>query len=302
VCLSPVTDRTSAALRHAERLQDRQDPGLAEMTRNAEELFTFDARTLTALHSPLRVHRGSVHVWAFGLECPAACLDLCRSWLSAVECERAERLVFPQDRNRYIVAHGVLRRLLSLYCDSTPESLRFIAAASGKPALQPVNGSAPAIAFNLTHSHARALIGVSAGLELGVDLEMLASNVETLSISRGYFFGSEREAIERAPSALRDTTFFRYWVAKEAVLKAEGIGLGFPLDRFRVDFLPGETAARIETLDPAILAGDWTVRMLPCESGWLGAVAARGSDWNLRLERPPEVNDRTEVVTVRADL
>jgi len=178
-----------------------------------------------------------------------------------------------------------LRRLLSLYCDSAPEALRFIAAVNGKPALQPVAGAAP-ISFNLTHSHARALVGVSTGRQLGIDLEMLTPNTDTLSISRKYFFGSEREAIERAPSPLRDSTFFRYWVAKEAVLKAEGIGLGFPLDRFRVDFLPGDVAARIETLDPAALSGDWTVRMLPCESGWLAAVAARGTDWHLRLERP----------------
>ncbi|MGH8211472.1 MAG: 4'-phosphopantetheinyl transferase family protein, partial [Steroidobacteraceae bacterium] len=236
------------------------------MTRTSEELFTCDARELTALRRPLRTEQNSVHVWAFELECPSECIELCRSWLSAAECDQADRLVFPQDRNRYTIAHGVLRRLLSLYCDSAPESLRFTSPASGKPALQPLNGVAPAISFNLTHSHARALIGVSASLELGIDLEMLAANTEVLSISRRYFFGSEREAIEGAPSALRDKTFFRYWVAKEAVLKAAGMGLGFPLDRFRVDFLPGGAAARIETLDPAVLAGDWTVRMLPCES------------------------------------
>jgi 4'-phosphopantetheinyl transferase len=256
------------------------------MTRPAEELVTFDARELVSLRTPLRAERHSVHVWAFGLECSPDCIELCHGWLSAAECERADRFVFARDRDRYIVAHGVLRRLLSLYCDSAPESLRFIAAASGKPALQPVADGAPELCFNLTHSHDRALIGVSAGLELGVDLERLTLNTDTLSISRRYFFGSEREAIERAPSPLRDKTFFRYWVAKEAVLKAEGIGLGFPLDRFRVDFLPGEAAARIETLDPAALAGDWTVKMLPCESGWLGAVAARGTDWHLQLERP----------------
>ncbi len=146
--------------------------------------------------------------------------------------------------------------------------------------------STPTVAFNLTHSETRGALGVSSGFALGVDLELLRPNIEALSISQNYFFGSERAAIESAPAALRAPTFFRYWVAKEAVLKAEGIGLGFPLDKFRVDFLPDETHACIETSDPAALAGDWTVRMLPCEAGWLGAVAARGSGWKLRLERP----------------
>jgi 4'-phosphopantetheinyl transferase len=252
----------------------------------AEQLFTFDANALIALNTALRVEPDTVHVWAFTLEAPPECVEVCRSWLSDSERERADRFVFERHRVRHTVAHGVLRRLLSLYCNSTPESLQFAATRTGKPALQPGSGAAPAIAFNLTHSETRGALGVSSGLPLGIDLEQLRTNIEALSISSNYFFGAERLAIESAPAALREATFFRYWVAKEAVLKAEGIGLGFPLDRFRVDFLPGEATARIETLDPAALAGDWTVRMLPCEPGWLGAVAARGSNWKLRLERP----------------
>jgi 4'-phosphopantetheinyl transferase len=165
-----------------------------------------------------------------------------------------------------------------------PESLQFVAGAAGKPVLQTA-AAEPPLRFNLTHSDDRALLAVSRNLELGVDLERVRSNIEALSISRHYFFGSERAAIEAAPSSERDTVFFRYWVAKEAVLKAQGIGLGFPLDRFRIDFLPPPAdTARIESFDPVNLQPDWTVRMLPCESGWLGAVAAPGADWVIRLE------------------
>lgn len=260
------------------------------MARTVEQLFTHDAEMLTASSTPLHIEPNTVHVWAFTLEGPSECVELCRSWLSNSERERADRFVFERHRVRYSVAHGVLRRLLGLYCDTAPELLQFSADEAGKPSLQPgTRGAGPAIAFNLTHSETRGALGVSSGLPLGIDLEQLRTNIEALSISSNYFFGSERQAIESAPAALRDATFFRYWVAKEAVLKAQGIGLGFPLDRFRVDFLPGEAAARIETLDPAALAGDWTVRMLPCEPGWLGAVAARGSHWKLRLERPLQV-------------
>jgi 4'-phosphopantetheinyl transferase len=120
-------------------------------------------------------------------------------------------------------------------------------------------------------------------LELGVDLERVRSNIEALAISRHYFFGAERAAIESAAPELIEQAFFRYWVAKEAVLKAQGIGLGFPLDRFRVDFLPGGDRATIETLDPERLEAGWTIRMLSCEPGWLGAVAARGDRWKIAL-------------------
>jgi 4'-phosphopantetheinyl transferase len=250
-----------------------------------ERLFVSEAEALTGLHEPLRTAPDTVHVWAFTLDGSHRCLELCRGWLSDDERERADRFMFAHHRSRYTVAHGVLRRLLSLYCDAAPEALQFATAAAGKPALRAGTAGAGRLAFNLTHSETRGAIGVSEGIALGIDLEQLRSDIEVSSISGNYFFGAESEAIEHAVPALRDNTFFRYWVAKEAVLKAQGIGLGFPLDRFRVDFLPGGGAARIETLDPARLDPDWTVRMLPCETGWLGAVAARGIDWSVKLER-----------------
>jgi len=262
------------------------DPPAATLS-SAEPLVAAAPETLLALPAPLVTEPDTVHVWSFALEGPSELVERCRVSLSAEERHRADRFVFARDRVRYTIAHAVLRTLLSRYCGEPPEALRFSAAAAGKPALQ-TSTREPPLHFNLTHSEDRALLAVSDRRELGVDLEHVRTNVDALAISRHYFFGSERAAIEAASSAERDTVFFRYWVAKEAVLKAQGIGLGFPLDRFRVDFLPGGEAARIETFDPVALEPDWTVRMLPCESGWLGAVAARGTDWVVRLRTPRE--------------
>jgi 4'-phosphopantetheinyl transferase len=240
--------------------------------------------TLLAQSGHAALQPNTVHVWAFALDGPEPFVALCRSVLSDEERHRADRFVFDRDRVHYTVAHAVLRHLLSRYRDQSPESLRFSTTPTGKPALWAGSEPTPPICFNLSHSEDRAMLGVSAGRELGVDLERVRSNIEALAISRHYFFGSERAAIESAPPDVRDNVFFRYWVAKEAVLKAQGIGLGFPLDRFRVEFLQDGDRARIETLDPDKLDGAWTVRMLPGETGWPAAVAARGEDWDIAIE------------------
>jgi 4'-phosphopantetheinyl transferase len=231
--------------------------------------------TLLALPATQALEPDTVHLWCFTLQGSPHLIERGRAVLSTEERQRADRFVFDRDRIRFTIAHAVLRHLLSLYCNEPAESLRFNSAAAGKPSL----AFTPSLHFNLSHSEDRALLGVSLHHELGVDLEKVRPNIEALSISRHYFFGSERAAIEAATPSERDTLFFRYWVAKEAVLKAQGIGLGFPLDRFRVDFLPDGPTARIETFDPDALEPGWIVRMLPCEPGWLGAVAARGTDW-----------------------
>jgi 4'-phosphopantetheinyl transferase len=259
-----------------------------------EPMVTLDPEVLLALPAPLLLEPHTVHVWAFTLEGSAALTEACRDVLSPAERQRVDRFVFARDRTHHTIAHGVLRHLLSRYCGIAPRSLRFETTASGKPSLQEhaqgpdalarAGATSSSLQFNLTHSEDRALLGVSDGCELGIDLERVRSNLEALDISRHYFFGSEREAIENALSVMRDRTFFRYWVAKEAVLKAQGVGLGFPLDRFCIHFHSAGDTAHIETLDPAVLERDWTVRMLPCEAGWAAAVAARGSDWRVKIE------------------
>lgn len=256
-----------------------------------EPLATLDPEVLLTLTAPLALEADTVHVWAFSLEGTSSVVEACRQVLTAEERQRADRFVFDHDRRHHIIAHGVLRHVLSRYCGDSPDSLRFATTGSGKPSIrgralgQTAAASAPAssLQFNLTHSDDRALLGVSAGRELGVDLERVRSNVETVDISRHYFFGAEREAIESAVSVMRDMTFFRYWVAKEAVLKAQGVGLGFPLDRFCIHFHPDADTAHIETLDPAVLEPEWTVRMLTCDAGWAAAVAARGNDWQVKV-------------------
>jgi 4'-phosphopantetheinyl transferase len=248
-------------------------------------VVVLDPAALLALSGPLRLEHSRVHVWAFSLEGAPPVLEQCRQYLSPVERQRADRFVFPRDRMHHTVAHGIMRHLLGAYCNAPPESLEFDVSAAGKPRLRVRSSPTDPLQFNLTHSDDRAVLGVSDGRELGVDLEKIRS-IEAVEISRRFFFGSEREAIESAAAQRRESTFYRYWVAKEAVLKAQGIGLGFPLDQFRVEFLPDGDTARIETLDPSRLESAWTVRMLPCETGWLGAVAARGADWDVKPEGP----------------
>lgn len=248
-----------------------------------------DPQKLLARQDVRSVRPDTVQVWAFVLEGPPEFVARCRSLLSPEEQHRADRFVFERDRIRHTVAHALLRHLLSCYCSSdssvSPESLRFSTTHAGKPSLQ---FPATPLQFNLTHSEDRALLAVSSGFALGVDIEKVRTNIEALAISQHYFFGSERDDIARASDAARAETFFRYWVAKEAVLKAQGIGLGFPLDRFRVAFeAAGQdqtNSATVETLDPERLAPGWRVKLLPCEAGWLAAVAAAGTAWKIELQ------------------
>jgi 4'-phosphopantetheinyl transferase len=240
-----------------------------------------DPQRLIEAHGRLRAQPGQIHVWAFDLSASPHCLDFCGGQLSPGEQARAQRFVRPSDREEFTVAHGVVRCLLGRYCGVAPTAVEFGSGAAKKPFVRKPETK---VSFNLSHSGGRALLAIGAGQEIGIDLEQLRPEVEALTIGQRYFFGPEFEDIASAPPKARHERFFRYWVAKEAVLKAQGVGLGFPLDRFYVRFDSAGDRGHVVTFDPEQLRDDWTVRMLPCKPGWFAALAAQGDDWNVILK------------------
>ena len=259
------------------------DSASMNVTNARPELTALPPPALAERTGPLKVRPGVVHVWALALEGPEDCIAWCRQRLTDDERARADRFFFERHRNEYVIAHGLLRHLLARYCDTDPLELAFDSGPSGKPILRTQPAGKPPVSFNLSHSHGRALLAVSDGRDVGIDIEWIDRRTDVLALARRYFFGSERREIENAPPHATRETFFRYWVAKEAVLKAQGVGLRFPLSLFEIRFAADGRTATVASSDPSRLSPDWTVRMLTCEPGWMGAVAAAGEDWQVEI-------------------
>lgn len=225
----------------------------------------------------IKLEPKSVHLWGITLDGSAHCLTQCREWLDERERDRSTRLVRAKDREQFVFAHGGLRAVLSRYLGVGPDLVGFDRSKSGKPMLAKELRDPSAITFNLSHAHGRALIAVSQGQEVGVDLEFVRPDIEVAKLSERYFTRSEHRAIMQLPQEQRATRFFRYWVAKEAVLKAQGIGLrgltGCEI-MLGVDGVDTEVQPRLG----AQFTNPLRVRLLPCEKGWEAAVAASRLD------------------------
>ena len=220
----------------------------------------------------------TVHLWGIELDGSPHCRERCARWLDEAEQHRAARLVREGDRQRYVLAHGGLRMVLSRYLGIGPDLLELYRSEGGKPSLTRESRGQPVITFNMSHAHGRALIAVSKGQEVGVDLERIRSDIEVAKLSERFYAPSEHATIIQSAQEQRAARFFRYWVAKEAVLKAQGIGLR-ALNQCEI-FL-GANGVGAEVLVPvgSPLQDNWRVRFLSCGEGWEAAVAARGTDW-----------------------
>ena len=227
-------------------------------------------------HSRLEPH--VIHLWGIELDGSSHCLERCALWLDKEEQHRAGRLVREEDRRRYMFAHGGLRAVLSRYLGVGPGAVELCRNEVGKPFVPRKSQGQSLITFNMSHAQGRALIGVSMGQEVGVDLERIRPGVEVEKLSERYFAPFEHALIMQLTEEQRVPRFFRYWVAKEAVLKAQGIGLQA---LHQCEILLGAEGVDGEVLVPegSQLYNNWRVRLLSCDEGWEAAVAAQGRDW-----------------------
>ena len=233
----------------------------------------FDPSGATLPDDDCRLGPFDVDVWPFSLAVPHADVDAWERELDDEERRSAVRFRMRFDRNAYIVAHAVLRRVLGRYTGVAPRELRFGRAPGGKPLLAGVGSGT--LQFNLAHCSGAALIAVTRVAEVGVDIEAARDNVDPLSIATRFFTDAEHQAIFRAED--RNTAFFRHWVAKEAVVKAVGAGLASPLDAFVVQFEASGDHASVRWIAPCSGHDISRVHLLPTPPGWHAALALRSA-------------------------
>lgn len=228
------------------------------------------------LHS-LTLGADEVHLWHTKLDDQLA--DSLKLILSEDEIFRANRFHFARDRNHFIVARGLLRKLVAAYLGTESADLQFSYGDKGKPSL-PDSGSS--INFNLAHSHCMAIYAFSQGRELGVDIEFVKEELEAEKIAERFFSRREIDALRTVPIELRKQAFFNCWTRKEAYIKARGEGLSMPLDEFDVSLAPGEPAALLNNYREVGEVSRWTMQSVPVAQGYVAALVVEGHDWQLK--------------------
>ncbi len=240
--------------------------------------------TLTLLES-------EVHLFRVNLEQPRWAVNKMSACLSTEEDERADRFHFQRDRRRFTISRGVLRAVIGRYLERSPASIRFSYGEQGKPELAPAMGGTP-LQFNVAHSHELALIAITAGAAVGVDLERIRELDDASAIAERYFSPRESAIFGQLPEDEQEAAFFNCWTRKEAFIKAIGEGLSFPLADFDVAFVPGEPARLLSIQNDAAEARQWSLQALVPWSGYTGAVAVRSrrcrlQQWHWPAEQTP---------------
>jgi len=170
-----------------------------------------------------------IQVFEIALDLAAPLKDSDQALLSKEEATRALRFHRHDDKVRFVSARAALRRLLSSRLGCYPERLRFAFNKHGKPRLDVACSADPAPYFNVSHAGGFALIALSDSVPVGVDIERRDPHCDIAAVSRLVLSTHELES----PDDCR-LDFFDCWTAKEAVLKALGLGVAEHLQRLSV--------------------------------------------------------------------
>ncbi|MDA7976224.1 MAG: 4'-phosphopantetheinyl transferase superfamily protein [Pirellulales bacterium] len=169
--------------------------------------------------------------------------------LSDEEKERSLRRV-PEVRRRAVVSRGYLRVLLGSLTGVSPEKVSLATGDFGKPYI--TDPGERSIQFNVAHSMDDAVIALSRQCVLGVDVEKRKlTHDQRWARMMAHTIFSDVELVDRVglSGAFGPEEILDFWVAKEAVFKAIGTGIG---DKLRACQLPSELPKLKMSIDSVI--------------------------------------------------
>ncbi|HEX9012321.1 MAG TPA: 4'-phosphopantetheinyl transferase superfamily protein [Anaerolineaceae bacterium] len=228
----------------------------------------------------LILSQDEVHVWRVPLDPPDEEAARFASLLAPDEAARAARYRYAELRREYVVGRGALRALLGAYLGAAPRQVALDYEDRGRPVLA-ANFAGSGLRFNLSNARDLALIAITRGRGVGVDLESDRRRIVLRDVAARFFAPAECERLFALPEDTQRQAFFDCWTRKEAYLKARGTGLSRPLDRFEVAFAPGQPAALLKDETDPGAPDRWSLTALEGLPGYTAALAVEAREFRL---------------------
>lgn len=204
----------------------------------------------------------SVELWWLPLGGAHDAAPADEAFLTAAERARADRFAFPADRARFVSVRAAVRQVLAGELGCQPGQVPLSVGPYGRPTVDRAD-----LDVNVTHSKAAAVIAVTRGGRVGVDLADRRPGIDWTRMARRCFTAAECQRLRLDPAGI-ERAALRVWAAKEAWLKCLGIGLYRPLDSFQTIVHP--VTGHGIVLDPV---GPAVGTLLVVDAGAFGAAA-----------------------------
>ena len=218
---------------------------------------------------------GEVDIWRIRLDTEDRSIQHAGDFLGVDELARVARFRLECDRKRFFIAHATVRKILAKYVGCEPIQLVFENSEKGKPRLhQSLNPHD--LRFNLSHSNDVALLVVTAGLSVGIDIEAVNYDLAMEEIARAFFSPDEVRSLLTLAKEQRTEAFFCCWTRKEAYIKAKGDGFFTASGSFSVSLRPDRPAALLRVADDVDELTRWSFYDIKIDRAYKATLVVEG--------------------------
>jgi len=217
-----------------------------------------------------------VDVWQGDTLCSQSKALYYWSLLDEYEKERAKIFKRQELQDKFIKTRAVLKEILAGYFSVTAQELSIETAEYGKPFIKTDKN----IHFNLSHKGDKFVIAVSNVSEIGIDIEQYKGRQTLSGLVNKCFSQQEAQFWHSLPEAQQIDMFYRFWVRKEAFVKAVGRGIALGLDQCVIN--PEKQSCFLSIPQVYGLASDWKILDIKLAEEVCAVVVKNGIDFDFK--------------------
>ncbi len=198
--------------------------------------------------------------------------------LNKYEREKLANYTRQDLQQKYINVRGILRIILAPYLNCMPQQIIIKTGKYGKPFVS--DKSDEPVQFNLSHTGNEFAIVVSNCSEVGVDIEQCKKRKSLQALVEKCFSDQEANYWNALPEEQKTGMFFRFWVRKEAFVKAVGRGIGLGLNQCSIN--PEKLNSFTLIPEDYGLASDWKITNVPLDNDKVCAIVSKNIKFNYK--------------------
>lgn len=195
-------------------------------------------------------------------------------YLSSTEKSRLDKYRFTIDKFRFGIGRIAIRLLCSKQLGIDPAEIHLTFNPYGKPKIVQNKD----LQFNISHSGNSIVLGLGIEHEIGVDIEEHNDIIDHIDLAKCVFSESEQNQLLNAQSDKIVEGFYNGWTLKESFIKAMGLGLQIPLDKFSVALFSSNTRNCLMDVEwDKAICSEWISRNFSLKNNYKAAYTCHRS-------------------------
>ncbi len=227
------------------------------------------------------LNKNEVHIWSVDVNAHLHGLNYYLSLLSLEENQHAKSYVFQKHSDHFVIRRAILRVILSFYLNIHPKNIPIRPDQNGKPWISLCESN---IYFNLSHSNDLVYYAISSEACIGIDIEHVQDQELEKDLTTFTLHPEEYEFFANLSSHQRKDFFYRYWSQKEALVKATGSGLAYPLSNIHIEF-SNPLTPRLIRFDQKDHINNWSLSLIETPPNYIGHIALNGALNSVKYQR-----------------